>query len=245
LLFATRLAEVTGDSRWIQLRDKILNLILQSPQWDPTYGTYFVGDWMTDQEGGAGAYAAGLRIASSFQLAILNEAFSRVYRATGNPELKNRMISMARFVDQYGIDPTYQYTASWWGVKNGQPWHSYSAIQPVTFWDPVYTTELVNILVRGYKYTGDINFLNRAKHFFNRGTKGIYGSTTQRQAADNVVGHFIDTTFDSSTSNFYLAYNKGELQYTYLIFENGGFPTVEAGTSPPSAPMAPSGLTVK
>jgi hypothetical protein len=155
------------------------------------------------------------------------------------------MISMARFVDQYGLDPTVQYTASWFGVKNGQPWHIYSVSQPVTFWDPVYTTDLVNILVRGYKYTGDTKLYNRAKYFFNRGTKGIYGSTTQRQAGDNVVGHFIDTTFDSSTNNFYLAYNKGELQYTYLVFENGGSPTIEAGTPPLSPPSAPSGLTLK
>ena len=36
----------------------------------------------------------------------------------------------------------------------------------------------------------------------------------------------VDTRFDTSTENFYLYNNKGELQYTYLIFENGGAPTV-------------------
>jgi hypothetical protein len=248
LLFMTRLAQVTGNSRWITLRDKIINLWLTSAQWNPTYGTYFVGDSLTDEVVGAGAYATGARIQSAFQLALVSEAFDFAYRATGNQELKNRMIAMARFVDRYGLDSTYQYTASWFGIVNGNIWHIYSAKQPVTFWDPVYTTSLVNVLVRGYKYSGDINLYNRAKQFFNRGTKGIYGSITQRQAADNVVGHFVDTIFASSAGNFYLEYNKGELQYTYLIFENGGFPTVETGASPPpvvSSPIAPSNLVIK
>lgn len=248
LLFMTRLAQVTGNSRWITLRDMIINLWLTSAQWDPTYGTYFVGDYVTDEVGGAGAFASGLRVQSAFQIGILSEAFDYAYRATGNTELKNRIIAMARFVDRYGLDPTYQYTASWFGVKNSQPWHKYSATSPVTFWDPGYTTSLVNTLVRGYKYTGDVGLYNRAKYFFNRGTKGVYGSSTQRTTADNVVGHFIDTTFSTSNGNFYLDYNRGELQYTWLIFENGGFPTVNTGVTPPpvlAVPQPPSNLMLK
>jgi hypothetical protein len=245
LLIATRLASLTGKTRWITLRDKILNTILNSGQWNSTYGTYFVSPEQTDYAAGAGAYASGVRMQSAFQLAILTEALAHAYRATGNQLIRDRLVSIARFVNQYGLDPAYQYTGNWFGIKNGEVWHNYSSGGSATFWDPVYTTSLVNVLVRGYKYTGDGALLNRAKVFFNRGTKGVYGSTTQRQAGDNVVGHFIDTTFDSSTGNFYLAYNKGELQYTYLVFENGGSPTIEAGTPPLSSPLAPSGLTLK
>ena len=43
---------------------------------------------------------------------------------------------------------------------------------------------------------------------------------------ENVVYHYVDTRFDTSTGSQYLYNNKGELQYTYLIFENGGVPTV-------------------
>ena len=35
--------------------------------------------------------------------------------------------------------------------------------------------------------------------------------------------------FDSSYANLYLDNNKGELQYVYMIFENGGLPTVLTG----------------
>jgi hypothetical protein len=89
----------------------------------------------------------------------------------------------------------------------------------VTFWDSVYTTAQVNTLVRAYKLTGDTSYYARAKHFFNRGTKGVYGDPTTRTAADNVVHHFIDTRFDSFFERYFLSYNKGELQYTYLLFE--------------------------
>src|SRR5262249_44894126 len=110
------------------------------------------------------------------------------------------------------------------GTVNGAPWHSYSAGcgTGCTYWDPVYTTSLVNTLVRGYRYTGDAHYQARAKEFFNRGTKGIYGEPIKRAAADDEVAHFIDTEFDSSSGFLYLDHNKGELQYVYLVFENGG-----------------------
>ena len=145
---------------------------------------------------------------------------------------------MARFVNQYGMDPATQYTGYRFGIVNGQMWNNGSD-------DPVYTTSLVNLLVMGYKLTGDPQLLSRAKHFFNRGTKGVYGSLTQRAAADNVVGHFVDTQFDSSSGNFYLGQNKGELIYTYLIFENGGSPTVETGGPDIVPPSVPTGLRIR
>jgi hypothetical protein len=131
------------------------------------------------------------------------------------------MVAMARYAYAYGLDPTYQYTGSSFGIVNGQIWHNYSANGPTTWWDPVYTTSLVNTLVRGYKYTGDRSFYDKARYYFNRGTKGTYGSITP-VAPDNVVHHFVDTRFSSSSESFFFDYNKGELQYTYLLFENGG-----------------------
>ncbi len=232
LMIVTRLASVTRKGRWITLRDNIINTIMTSGNWDPL-GMYFSGEGETDSTFGAGTYTSGVRMQCAFSMALLVQAFDMAYRATGNTALRDRIVAMARFIDKFGLDPSYQYTGSKWGVKNGVAWHNYSAGGITTFWDPVYTTGMVNTLVLGYKYTGDINLLNRAKVFFNRGTKGVYGSTTRRSAADNVVGHFIDTSFSSGDGNFYLNYNAGELQYTYLIFENGGSPTVETGTTPP------------
>ncbi len=222
LLFATRIAEVTKNQRWINLRDTLIELWLKEPSWDAR-GMYFCGDAFTDDNLGKGSWAAGARIQSAFQIGILMESFFRAYNATGRADLRDRMLAMINFVDQYGLDPVYQYTGSTFGFVNGKLWHSYSGTTGIaTFWESAYTTSLVNTLAMGYKLTGDSRFLDRAKHFFNRATKAKYGSPTERETADNVVHHFVDTIF--SSDKWYLSYNKGELQYTYLIFENGGMP---------------------
>ena len=222
LLFATRIAEVTKSQRWINMRDAVIEIWLKEPSWDAR-GMYFYGDADTDDILGKGSWAAGARIQSAFQIGILMESFFRAYNATGRADLRDRMLAMINFVDQYGLDPVYQYTGSTFGFVNGKLWHSYSGTTSIaTFWESAYTTSLVNTLVMGYKLTGDSRFLDRAKHFFNRATKAKYGSPTAREAGDNVVHHFVDTIF--SSDKWYLSYNKGELQYTYLIFENGGLP---------------------
>lgn len=227
LLLVTRVAEATGSNRWIQLRDQILARILDSPMWDSARGMYFYGDWMTDNTYGAGAYAAGTRVQSPFQLGVLAEALYHAYRVTGNTTVRARLVAMAEFVYQHGLDPTYQYTGSSFGLRNGQTLHNYNATQSATldcnaFWDPVYTTSLVNLLVTGYKFTGERRYYDRARVHFNRGSKSLYGEACARAAADNVAHHFVDTRFATGSGNFYLDYNRGELQYTYLLFENGG-----------------------
>ena len=55
---------------------------------------------------------------------------------------------------------------------------------------------------------------------------------TERLCADNEVHHFVDTIFASSTGYLYLDRNRAEYFYTYLIFENGGDPTVEGPNAP-------------
>jgi hypothetical protein len=221
LLLVTRVAEATGKQRWKDLRDRLIDLWAQSPDWD-SRGMYFFGDFGTDNYMESGAYASGARMVSAFQIGILSEAFEHAYRTTGRAVLRDRMVAMARFVDQYGLDPGCQYAGSYFGFRDGKLWHSASdgntSSCTASFFDAAYTTSLVNVLARGYKYTGDVSLYQRAKYFFNRGTKGIYGNPLTRRAPDNGVHHFIDTVFDSSSENFYLSFNKGELQYTYELF---------------------------
>ena len=238
LLLVTRLAEVTGNSRWIQFRDKILNLVMTTSNWDAVRGMYFYGGAGTDDYLQPGAHAAGSRIVSPFEIGVFVEGMAQAYRTTGRTDIRDRIVAMARFVDQNGLDPAYQYAGSRFGIVNGQLWHNYSSSTPVTFWDPVYTTSLVNLLAYGAKFSGDPQLLVRAQHFFNRGTKGVYGSPTQRAAADNIVHHFVDTVFDSSYGNFYLAYNKGELLYTYQLFDRSG--TTSDTVAPTIALTAPA-----
>ena len=74
LLLVTRVAEATSDPRWIALRDRIVDRVLAAPEWDPARGMYFVGAWQTDYMLWAGAYEAGARVQSTFQIGWLTEA---------------------------------------------------------------------------------------------------------------------------------------------------------------------------
>ena len=110
---------------------------MTSGNWDPL-GMYFSGEGETDSTFGAGTYTSGVRMQCAFSMALLVQAFDTAYRATGNTALRDRIVAMARFIDKFGLDPSYQYTGSKWGVKNGVAWHNYSAGGITTFWDPVY-----------------------------------------------------------------------------------------------------------
>ncbi len=220
LLFMTRLAEVTGDPQWAALRDQMIDVLLAAPEWDAGYGMYFEGQWATDQALGEGAWAAGARVQSPFMVGVLGEGMDHAYRTTGNPELRARMVAMADFVDEHGLDAEYDYSGSLFGIVDGATWHNYGDASPVDFWDPVYTTSLVNVLVRGWRYTCEPHYYERARHFFERGNRGIYGEPTTTAAPEGQIHHFVDTVLDSSSGNFFYGYNKGELQYTYLLFDS-------------------------
>ena len=239
---AVAIADATGDAKAIELRDRLIDLWLQSPDWDNANGMYWVAE---DQMGYYNlvpplSYAAGDRAVGTFHIGILAEAFFAAWLSPNvtparKTALRSKIVAMATWMRANGLDPTYRYSSTTLGIRgSGGAWWNYSFASPATFWDGSYTISIVNLLVMGYKFTGDSTFLAGAasnghypaQYCFNRGTKMIYGSPTAREFADNVVGNFVDTRFDSSSGNVSFGYNKGALQYTYLIFENGGAPTV-------------------
>lgn len=222
MILMSRLAEITGEQKRLDLLDKIVEIVLHSSLWNEQYGMYFHGEWQTNYMFSEidDAYDLGYRGYSTFEVGVFAEGLWQVYRTTGNEEIRAKILSIADFIDQFGLDPQDQYAGYRAGVTpTGAPYHKGTA-------DPNYTTSLVNLLVMAYKLTGTQHYLDRAKYFFSRGTKGVYGSVTERLAPDDEVHHFVDTLFDSSTGYIYLSRNKGELFYTYLIFENGGNPVV-------------------
>lgn len=250
LHMAAAMADATGDAKAIELRDRLIDLWIQSPDWQDLPGGAGMY-WVSAEQMGFYnlvpplSFAAGDRAVSSFHIGQLAEAFFAAWlspsvTAARKTALRSKIVAMATWMRANGLDPTARYCSNELGIRGpgtGGAWWNYSLGGPVTgatFWDGVYTISIVNLLVMGYKFTGDRNFLDAtpannlypAKYCFERGTKNVYGSTTAREAADGVVAHFVDTRFDTSTGSVYLYNNKGELQYTYLIFENGGLPTV-------------------
>ena len=235
-LFAIRLAAITGTARWITLRDKLIDLWMQSPSW-ASHGMYHLSQTATDSKYGAGVYDSGVRAMPTFHVGITAEAFYQAYLATGRADVRDRIVDMARFVDEYGLDPTAQMSGKGFGINiiTGEPWHDYA--QGSGFWDPVYTESLCNLLVLGSKYSGDSRLYDRAKYFFNQGTKyrSNYPNAPTRVAPDNEVHHFVDSSF---LQTFWLRYNKGELQYTYLLFD----PQLRSAGST-DRPSSPTNLT--
>jgi hypothetical protein len=85
---------------------------------------------------------------------------------------------------------------------------------------------VVNTLVWGYKLTGDVNLLNRARAHFRQGTRWAEGEP-QHSGRGPLVGEtdvyaFVDTR--KNAEQLYFAHNKGQLQYCYQLLENGGTP---------------------
>ena len=75
----------------------------------------------------------------------------------------------------------------------------------------------VNGLVVAYKFTGDRSYLERAWTRYTNWQAARSGTTGQ---LENIV----DSQIASATGFRFLSNNKGELQYVYTLFENGGEP---------------------
>ena len=106
LLLLSRLSEVTGHPRWRTLLDTLVHRLVTTGAWNDTYGTYFLGRTSTENNFGAGAHAAGIRVISAFYQGVLAEGFGAAYRVTQHPELRARLIRMAQFAKTYGPHPT-------------------------------------------------------------------------------------------------------------------------------------------
>jgi hypothetical protein len=247
-LLAIYLAQATGAQRWITLRDKLLDGLVQSPDWraGAVGGNYFVSrDQMAAGGSSAAAYDAGRRLNSAFQFALHTEALWRGYLATGRADIRAKLVDIARWTEYYAHDPSYvnPMVGAWFGQNNSDlsRWHrdSDSGNANVNGSDPVYDTALVNTMVIGYKLTGSQSMLAMAKTLFRKGTLWPPGYRHQKHVADNEVHHYVDTL--TNPDQFLFDYNKGELQYTYLLFENNGNPTLLTGPTPRS----PTNVTVQ
>jgi hypothetical protein len=79
--------------------------------------------------------------------------------------------------------------------------------------------------VFAYKLTGDESYLNKAFGCL----EGFFANVdaawvSDREPATNKVPFFCDACISSGDGFNFLAFNKGQLQYIYAIFENGGNP---------------------
>lgn len=230
LMLATRLAKITGDSQWVDLRDNLINAYLTTPAWDAAKGAYWINDNPAIYTQYGLSYAAGDRITMSLGDGMLANAFWEVYRDTGNTAIRSRIIAMADFYMTHGINPTYDYGALYLGeYANGSGWWN----SPGTIgWATIHH---INLLVYAYKLTGTTAYLTEAQHCFDRGTKAYYNDATSRYATPTTPHKFVNAFYSSGMVAFTTGPSsvgstftivKGTMQYANYLFENGGQPIV-------------------
>jgi hypothetical protein len=240
LLVMTYVAQESSNAHWDTVRDHIIDLFIQAPNFEAGAdgGMYFVGaDEMANISSGdfdSADWNAGVRLVGTFHIGIAAEAHWRAYLATGRADVRQRIIDMADWVMYYAYDNA-TWTHPMPGATIGQLANlarydrddggTNSADTKST--DPSWSTNLVNLHVMAYKLTGNSAYLTRAQYLFRRGTRHLPGGSAENPnplVPLDEVHHFVDTWANGTAAEF--EWNKGELRYTYLLFENGGVPTV-------------------
>ena len=239
LRLAVCAAELNGSPVNRGWRDKIIDMMLASPDWDSQYNMYWLGTHSTDGRLGSGAYANGDRVANTFHMGIWMDSLWKAYWALAReqdsraPAVRQRLIDMATFYRDIGTGPNGELNLIMGrNINTGAPIRASGTGSP----SQVYNLPPVNGLVFAYKFTGDQSYLDAAWTVFRNFQFLTSGSA-------GTLDHYTDSQLSSATGFNFLANNKGELQYTYALFDNGGNPTLVDGTvadlPPPKKPNPP------
>lgn len=196
LLVLLRTWEVTDDARWKQRIDRMLPFFLESPWYDER-GFYFKDlcenpAWELCQR-----FPNGKSV-SPFMMATVVEALYRYYLLTNDQTVRGRLITMGEFGRDFGVDPVTGFTGDDLVIDSPTPGSvlhlSYDAFRNANPTNLIpyaeSTNSFINAMVIAYRLTGDASFLNRAKFYWNQGSKGNYGS---RYATDTQVGAFANS----------------------------------------------------
>jgi len=234
-IVAAYIAQATGDAEWIAIRDNLLDGWMNSTDWEEggviaAGGNYFASRAQSGYVfGGAGtaAHDTGRRFHSSFQIGLHVEALYRGYLVTSRTDIRERLIKIAQYVRYYAHEPAWIYpnVGTRFGHQgDGSRWHinGGDGTQTNAAKDCSYDLSLVNSQVIGYKLTGDSTYLDFARTLFKRGIRFDQGSPWPQYSPEGVIPWFIDR-FGVGGNTF--AFNKGALQYMYLLLENGGNPS--------------------
>jgi hypothetical protein len=229
LRLVTELWSATGDTKWKTLADKIVNALLTSPTWDQR------GSWLYYRNESFNGVFYGKMIAT-LHFAIINDALWRYYELTQNASVRQRLIDMAKFAKQYGMDQNTQYSGAQIALDQPRPGDAFhSATTDSRSCAQVYTSAMIDTLMRGWKLSGDTSFKDRAYYHWERTSKCV---TDTQRIPDNQLGRFVNmigsTGFLSNTA-FY--YENGDLPYTWMLFSD--VPTTGGPVSPPQPPVTP------
>jgi hypothetical protein len=261
LILWTYLSQAAGanTAKWELWRNRLIHSYLVTPAWQDSSTNSDIADGGMylvprshiqahpnfNHNGTVTHYDAGRRFNSTNFMHLHAEALWRAYIATGLSDagIRARLIAMARYIAYYGHDAAQTngggpFSGSWFGneaagAKYHRGYQGYGDPNPPPMIETAtYDGCLVNPLVFGYKLTGDISLLDRAKIHFK-----TYGRWDEAQPAGGGgplvsptdVYRFVDVKRKAvSGETMLFNWDKGMLFRTYQLMENGGNPSVLA-----------------
>lgn len=128
--------------------------------------------------GGYLPYQNGVRATVGFMVAAISQALEWYHIVFNDTAVRDRVVAMASFARQHGLSIKHDIAGTvlamdWNGSayspsqfafhKNNNQCNLDCAIEPWSFIDSIYNINLVDTLVRGYRYTGNPSYLDRAK----------------------------------------------------------------------------------
>ena len=242
LWFVARAAAVSPIGANITFFNKIVDIMIQAPDWDPVYKNYWYWDTATADQG-AFSFADGLRTQVTSHAGLVLTGFYHAYRTaeqlgdqTRLQQIGERIIDMATFYrdiplagdGNFGrrmgwIIPAYAGAGQPPVPNVADPRSSVATLVNdghggVSQTDAIYNHPPVNGLVMAYKLTGDHGYLDRAWYLWQR----WQASTEAEQGATVSLGevhHYADSQLGPNSTYQLMANNKSELQYVELLFE--------------------------
>lgn len=198
-----------------------------------------------NHNGPVSTFDAGRRFNSTFYRGLQAEALWRVYNAIPSGATKDavraRLIKMADYVLYYGFDPTQTndggpFAGADFGHEgDGTRYHrgyqgSFTTLPPPDNVPPMsetgtYDCAVVNTLMIAYKFTNNVAYKTRAIEHFRNGTRWAEEEPAANGAGPLVptteIYKFVDTVRKTTFGETHLFnWNKGQLLYCYLLFEN-------------------------
>jgi hypothetical protein len=209
LLLSVRLWEITKDAAWKAHADHLVDLILGSPGWQESWGIY--------------AFGTPLTVPAPFHIGLLHHALARYNTRFPQSEVRRRLILMADFARHYARHPVWRHAArslildspSRGQVRYASLQEQWSnTVEPIV--NPGHTIAWTDVLVRGFRLTGDRTFLDSAAVHWAIGSKTPFMTpATTRIAGPNEVLRFVNGRVAYPPHYFIL---NGDLPYVHLLF---------------------------
>ena len=232
LLILLRAWEATGTPAWKNAADRLASQFTRSATYDPR--GFFYGRDSDLGSAYVSRYGTNAKHVSPFMMSTAVEALYRYYVLTDDPDVRSQLVQIAAFGRDRGIDPVTGYTGDDIVVDSPRTddvrhltysqWLNQSPI--VKYAVSASTESFINAMIVGYRLTLDGAYIQRAKFYWDQGTKRNYVDPyTQHIATDTQVGRFANSLQGWDPNTLFYPY-AGDWPMMSLLF-------YEAAREPP------------